>query len=605
MNILSQIVSWILLPVLAISGLFSPIQRDYSPEILDLKTKLEEQSAIAQRLGTQLTDIPVPVALFETSLQASISSSATSMTLVSATDKDGNTLASSTYAFIIDEGSADEEFVIGGCTGTTCQGLIRGVSVLTGTSTISSLAKAHRRGASVKITDAPLLLQLFRLANGVQGFPVPLFYQTEPTFDSQSTQFATVNFVEDTANAGAADASAIAKGLFEVADPTEASLTAAAGSGDTTAPLALHTGMSTSTPGTDDATSTQHYIPVTESNAKLNNNFLAFATTSSNNDNLAVNGNLLVGATTTTGNLFATGSVRVSGGEICNDTNCFSIGNIPSASNTQALDIFTANGTWTKPSGAIRVEVIAIGGGGGGGSGRNGSVSTQRSGGSGGSGGGMVRMHFNADVLGATETITVGQGGAAGAAQASADTDGNAGSNGTASTFGDRLRAGYGLGGNAGTSAASAGARNGAWSSDGFTASTTNASSGGGGTTGVQGGDNNASFAPRGGGGGGGIDSGNTSGTGGVGGGFTTDGILPSALAGGAGGSTSGGAGGNGNSRANKDWRGGTGGGGGGGTGGTGGAGGLYGGGGGGGGGGTSGAGGAGANGIIVVISYF
>src|SRR3990167_5119458 len=42
-------------------------------------------------------DIPTPVALFETTLASSISTSATTMTLTSATDKDGNTLASSTY----------------------------------------------------------------------------------------------------------------------------------------------------------------------------------------------------------------------------------------------------------------------------------------------------------------------------------------------------------------------------------------------------------------------------------------------------------------------------------------------------------------------------
>ena len=47
--------------------------------------------------------IPTVVALFETSLQAKISDTATSMTLVNATTTDA-TLLSGTYGFVIDEG---------------------------------------------------------------------------------------------------------------------------------------------------------------------------------------------------------------------------------------------------------------------------------------------------------------------------------------------------------------------------------------------------------------------------------------------------------------------------------------------------------------------
>lgn len=119
--------------------------------------------------------IPTPIALFQTSLASGITSTATSMTLVSARDKDGNTL-SGTYAFIIDEGTANEEFVNADCTGTACTNMSRGLSVVTGTTSITALKKSHGRGASVKITDAPQLMILHRIINGISTFPNPITY---------------------------------------------------------------------------------------------------------------------------------------------------------------------------------------------------------------------------------------------------------------------------------------------------------------------------------------------------------------------------------------------------------------------------------------------
>lgn len=114
-------------------------------------------------------DFAKPVALFETTLANRITTTDTSMTLTSATTKDGSTLASSTYGFIIDEGTANEEFVLADCTATACTNLTRGVSTLNGTSSVVALKKEHRRGASVKITDAPILLQVYNILTGVQS----------------------------------------------------------------------------------------------------------------------------------------------------------------------------------------------------------------------------------------------------------------------------------------------------------------------------------------------------------------------------------------------------------------------------------------------------
>src|SRR5581483_3181472 len=118
------------------------------------------------------------------------------------------------------------------------------------------------------------------------------------------------------------------------------------------------------------------------------------------------------------------------------------------------IQIFTGNGTWTKPAGAKSVLVQLIGGGAGGGSGRRGAAGTVRGGGSGGAGAGIAEKTFPASVLGATETIIVGTGGTGGAAQTVDNTDGNDGNGGNSTSFGAWLKAPGGTSGKKGTSAA-------------------------------------------------------------------------------------------------------------------------------------------------------
>lgn len=119
--------------------------------------------------------VPVIVATFQTSLQASISASATSMILVSATDKAGNTLSGYT-CFNLDEGTSKEEFVCGTASGVNVTGMIRGISPTDGDLEVTALKKAHARGGSVKVTNYPSLAILSRILNGDETIPNPIKY---------------------------------------------------------------------------------------------------------------------------------------------------------------------------------------------------------------------------------------------------------------------------------------------------------------------------------------------------------------------------------------------------------------------------------------------
>jgi len=101
------------------------------------------------------------------------------MTLVSTTTDDGTGLTSgSYYGFVIDANTASEEYVVGTASGTQIVSMLRGVSVITGNTEIAALKFEHRRGASVKIADAPVLLVLARILNGNETIPNVLTYDS-------------------------------------------------------------------------------------------------------------------------------------------------------------------------------------------------------------------------------------------------------------------------------------------------------------------------------------------------------------------------------------------------------------------------------------------
>lgn len=115
--------------------------------------------------------------------------------------------------------------------------------------------------------------------------------------------------------------------------------------------------------------------------------------------------------------------------------------------------LFTATGTWTKPSGISADAIVyfhVIGGGAGGTAYFRGSGALRYVGG--GSGGGGYIGSILASALGATVSVTVGAGGAA--RTASGSSTGSTGGSGGASSFGSFI-AGGGVGGSASSTAGS------------------------------------------------------------------------------------------------------------------------------------------------------
>ena len=176
-------------------------------------------------------------ALFRTNLASKLTTTGTSMTLVSAETRDGTSLSGS-VCFTIDGNLATAEYVCGTASGTSITALERGLGS-DGTTEYTALKFPHRYGAEVKITDFPILQRLTNIINGDSDFPNSLTVvgkitatSTAPTADGD---LANKKYVDDTAIAGAPDATLTVKGLLEVATGVEMASTTPIGGGGTSA----------------------------------------------------------------------------------------------------------------------------------------------------------------------------------------------------------------------------------------------------------------------------------------------------------------------------------------------------------------------------------
>jgi hypothetical protein len=107
------------------------------------------------------------------------------------------------------------------------------------------------------------------------------------------------------------------------------------------------------------------------------------------------------------------------------------------------VQLFDADGTWTKPAGVTIVEVHCVGGGAGGAGGVSAGAGMMCPAGSGGGGGARIIQRFRAVDLSATETVVIGLGGAGAASSGAGTTGGNGGT----TTFGTTKVVAYGGGG--------------------------------------------------------------------------------------------------------------------------------------------------------------
>ena len=181
---------------------------------------------MATQLGTPLAD-------FTTSLSTALAVGGTTATLQSATDDDSVSLPAGRYFFTIDGGNSSKEHISCTLSGTSLTG-IKSVS-RQGVET-SGVARAHRIGASVMLTDFAHIKYMNDLLAGTTNFnaSVPLGYDGAPTI-STGNQFATKTYVDGVAVAGAPNADTTTKGIVEKA--TQAEVQAGTDTGGTGASL--------------------------------------------------------------------------------------------------------------------------------------------------------------------------------------------------------------------------------------------------------------------------------------------------------------------------------------------------------------------------------
>lgn len=184
--------------------------------------------------------IPVPSASFRTTITDKVTVGDTEIKIDATTDDSGNDLDGEVIGFVIDKGKSTEDFILGTVDAGNSQltGVVS-LNVRTLAQT-SGAGQDHRKKATIEITSFPYLSHVVRRLNGDEDLDASSIpqYDAAPSFSSASNQLCTVKFAEDQANAGAANASTVQKGIVEIA--TTAETDAGTAQGSTGADLAVN-----------------------------------------------------------------------------------------------------------------------------------------------------------------------------------------------------------------------------------------------------------------------------------------------------------------------------------------------------------------------------
>lgn len=207
------------------------------------------------------------VADFRTSLATELAVGGTTATLQSATDDDGVALPAGNYYFTVDGNNSQKEHFAVTLSGTALTAI---KSVSRQGVQASGAVRKHRIGASVVITDFAHIQVINDLINGTTDLNAsdPLKYDGVATI-SDDAHLATKKYVDDTAVAGAPDATTGVKGLVEIA--TGAELAAGTGTGGTGAAVVpAGSSFKNTSAGAGDA----NKVPVLDAAGVLDNTFM-------------------------------------------------------------------------------------------------------------------------------------------------------------------------------------------------------------------------------------------------------------------------------------------------------------------------------------------
>jgi hypothetical protein len=114
--------------------------------------------------------LPVPIASFKTTITDKITSSATSISIDSTTDDDGNDMDGLVLFFTLDLGLSTEEYILGtvDTAGSQLTSVTRGLSVTDGTTSVAGNKSAHAKKSSIEITSHAYLNRAIRMLNGTE-----------------------------------------------------------------------------------------------------------------------------------------------------------------------------------------------------------------------------------------------------------------------------------------------------------------------------------------------------------------------------------------------------------------------------------------------------